>query len=69
MRQILVRLQTERQSVEYAIDAESGSFNSSIIREDGERTVMQSGSIGVSDVEKQDLALKMYHIMLAALRA
>lgn len=69
MKTVLVALKSHDKSIEYSIDIESSNFESSVIDADGSRSIVQTGSIGSSDAERQDLALRMYHILLAALRA
>jgi len=68
MRKVLVSLHSNDKSIEYQMDLEALTFESSLISANGDRNVVQSGDIGQTDAEKQDLALRMYHILLAALR-
>jgi hypothetical protein len=68
MKKVHFSLISDDKSIEYSIDIEASTFESSITGPDGVRSVVQSGSVGTSDMEKQDLALRMYHILLAALR-
>jgi hypothetical protein len=69
MRRVTLTLQSGDKSVEYIIDLSTNTFNSTVTDASGDRTTIQTGMVGQSDVEKQDLALRLYHIMLAALRA
>lgn len=69
MKQVLVSLNRNDKSIEYSLDLESGQFQTAMSGTGGEKTIVQSGGIGSSDTEKQEIALKMYHVILAALRA
>lgn len=68
MRRLLVSLNTDEKGIEYSIDMDLGKFESSIIDSAGQKSSVQVGAIGKTDAEKQDLALRLYHICLAALR-
>ena len=68
MRQLKVRLSSEGRAIEYTVDASTGSFRTEISKEDGAVEVTQEGNVGASDQERQAFSLKMYHIILAALR-
>jgi hypothetical protein len=69
MRKVLVTLKSEEKSIEYFMDLDTSTFESALTDAAGNKTVVQTGTIGQSDAERQDLALRMYHILLAALRA
>lgn len=69
MKRMLISLNTDDRSIEYSIDIEAASFESALTGADGLKTIVQAGAIGPSDSERQDLALRIYHILLAALRA
>jgi hypothetical protein len=68
MRTVSLILKSDTQSIEYIVDMDEGTVGTSVIGSDGVTISNQSGMLGVSDAEKQDFALKMYHIILAALK-
>jgi hypothetical protein len=69
MKKLSLSLHTDEKSIEYSVDVEGGTLQTSVVEGVGERVVIHDGTLGTSDAEKQEVALKMYHIILAAIRA
>lgn len=69
MRGIRVTLTSNDKTIDYSIDLNSGKFETSVNDEsDASQTTTQSGVLGKSDQERQDVALRLYHVILAAMR-
>ncbi len=62
-----VTLTSEGRSISYLVDVTTGAFKTQI-SQNGAVETAQDGTLGFTDSERQDFALKMYHIILAALR-
>ncbi len=64
---VRVTLATDGRSISYLVDLATSTFHTEMCT-DGAIETTQKGTIGATDSERQEFALKMYHIILAALR-
>jgi hypothetical protein len=72
MKTLQVTIQTDEKTIDYSINLDSRHFESGVTTGDSDtktRLVMQEGQIGTTDSEAQDLALRLYHIILASIRS